>query len=230
MQGPSTHPGGGTSQLPRGSERQVSSRAERLGTEPLFPGGRKWIIREDEAVSPGALPSVPGALPLGHVSLGVSSSALATGSRWGLALQGSLGCTHSPRVCPGERVCVMGPRVCTELYRCTPPSQSPTLCLCPQWTCLSAHVWVCLHCYLHVAKRAYLGHMPAVCLSYVPMAVDTEPPAGPCVACQGGVPESSSGTECGGRGPVCPCLAPQSSCVCVLCVSAELWVRCVRCV
>lgn len=99
MQGPSTHPEGGTSQLPRGSERQVSSRAERLGTEPLFPGGRKWIIREDEAVSPGAL-------PLGHVSLGVSSPVLATGLEVGSGTPGQPRVpARPPRLPRGARLC-----------------------------------------------------------------------------------------------------------------------------
>lgn len=65
---PSTHPDGGTSQSAGRSKGQVGYRAGLARvTEPLFSGW-KWIISEDDAVSPR---TVPEALPLGHVSLGV---------------------------------------------------------------------------------------------------------------------------------------------------------------
>lgn len=184
--------------------------------EPLFPGGRKWIIREDEAVSPGAL-------PLGHVSLGASSPALATGFEVGSGTPGQPPCLPSGAcLCPGPSS--------VQQARSVHPSQPATQPV----SASSVDVSVCPRlgvsdCSLHVAERACLGHMPALCLSHVPMAVDTATGRALC-----GVPGRRARVLkwnwVWGTRPVCPGLTPQSSRMCVLCLPAELWVRCVRCV
>lgn len=173
MQGPSTHPEERQASC-LGAQRQVSSRASGWAPGLYFLGGRNGSL-EDEAVSPG--PS------LGHVSLGVSSPVLATGLEVGSGTQGQPRMpARPPPVCPVERVC-HGPSSVRQALASAPPpgSHPPCVRVLSGRVCLT-HVWVRLNCYLRVAKRA------CYVLVHVPMAVDTEPPTGPCVACQGGVP------------------------------------------
>lgn len=115
------------------------------GSRSLYSLGWKWIISEDDAVSPR---TVPEALPLGHVSLGVPQP-VDSGLGEGLAPECSAAYLTAP--VPGSLPVLWAPG---PLFAAVCAPARHILCACSPRTCLSACVWVCLSCSLCVAKRA----------------------------------------------------------------------------
>lgn len=155
---PSTHPGGDTGQSLE-ALRGWWAPGQNCWSLSLYSLGRKWIIREDDAVSPRA---VPGALPLGHVSPAWTSLEQDTGLGWGWEDLGTRVQQPRPTQPPGQPA---GACLCcgldmswVSLYVCVSECQYVCVTLERLWLGLlkthlhllslskglPVYVWVCL--------------------------------------------------------------------------------------